>query len=240
MRIAAVEHTLPSRIVTNERIIRQVREHNRERLPASELARIEDTIDAYLTAAGTETRYELGDDERAIDFVLEASRRALVAADVSPNDVDFLIYAGVGRGWIEPAMACAVQAELGLRNATCFDIMDACASWLRALHVAYSFIRAGTYRRGLIVNCECGLYRHHAAWRFRSHDDLIHRLAMFTIGEAATATLLEADAVERDYYFTFQTVADHYRLCMVPLPGVDAFRAAVEDRLALDVLLAVA
>ena len=124
MRIAAVEHTLPSRIVTNERIIRQVREHNRERLPASELARIEDTIDAFLTAAGTEIRYQLGDDESAIDLVLKASRRVLAATNVSRDDVDLIIYTGVGRGWIEPAMASAVQAELELRNATGFDILD--------------------------------------------------------------------------------------------------------------------
>ena len=86
--------------------------------------------------------------------------RALDAAKLAPSDVDFLVYGGVGRAFIEPAMVNVIQAKLGLANATGFDIVDGCASWLRGLQIAHALFATGTYRRGLIVNCECGFGRY--------------------------------------------------------------------------------
>lgn len=110
-----------------------------------------EAVRSYLKAAGTETRYQLDTGEKAIDLVLQAGREALEDAQVAPEEVDLLIYTGIGRGWIEPAMANAVQAGLHLVNATSFDILDACASWLRALHVCQQHIRSGVYRSAMIV-----------------------------------------------------------------------------------------
>jgi 3-oxoacyl-[acyl-carrier-protein] synthase III len=229
MKIAAIRHAVPSQPITNAWVIRRIREENRSHLPSSELQAIEQTVDEFLAAAGTEVRYQLAEGERAIDFVVRAGREALQAGGAAPGDVDFLIYTGVGRGWVEPAMGTVVQAELGLTNATCFDVLDACASWLRALHVAYSYMRSGAYRCGLIVNCECGLYRSYADWRLAGVAELGHRLAGYTIGEAATATLVVADDVERDYYFRFRTFPEHFGLCMLPLGGATDFWPGAAD-----------
>lgn len=229
MKIAAVDHAVPSTPVTNEWIIRQIREHNAGHLSRKQLSALEDTVSGFLTSAGTETRYRLADDEKAIDFVVRAGRDALATARLAPEDIDFLIYTGVGRGWIEPAMATAVQAELKLVNATCFDILDACASWLRGLHVASGFIGSGTYRRGLIVNAECGLYRAYADWVLGSDEAAEHRLATYTIGEAATATVITDENRDKDWYFTFKTFPEHFRLCMLPLPSVADFWSGPTD-----------
>ena len=51
-------------------------------------------------------------------------------------------------------MANIFQAELGLGRATCFDVLDACASWIRSLQLAKALITAGTYRTVMILNCE--------------------------------------------------------------------------------------
>jgi len=49
------------------------------------------------------------------------------------------MYVGIGRGVLEPASANIYQDMLGLANATAFDVLDACASWLRAVHIARVF-----------------------------------------------------------------------------------------------------
>ncbi len=228
MNIAGVAHALPSKRITNEWILDRVRAENAGRLSRELLAQVEEHVRAFLAVAGTETRYQVAEGERAIDFALDAGRRALERAALSAADVDFLIYVGVGRGWIEPAMANIVQAELGLRNATCFDVLDACASWLRALQIAHSYLRSGAYRRGLIINCECG-FKEYGEWTVSDLQELDHRFATCTIGEAATATVVTNDAPDDDFYFRFRNFGEHHALCMIPLPTAGDFATARLD-----------
>jgi len=163
VKILTVQHAVPKRKVTNELVLAAIRERNKYELDERTQAVVERQLTHHFAAAGTQVRYIADEDERPIEFLLDAGRRALTAADLAPEDIDLLIYTGVGRGWLEPATANVVQSELKLVNATCFDILDACVSWLRAMHVAHAFIRSGVYHRCLIVNCESG---------FRDYVDL--------------------------------------------------------------------
>src|SRR5262249_16948164 len=160
--------------------------------------------------------------------VLRASGDALAEAGVTPGDVDLVLYTGVARGWMEPAMATVIQAELGLGHATSFDVLDACAAWLRALHVAHGHLRGRDYRVALMVTCECGMYRDLAAFACDDVAAIEHRLASFTVGEAATGTVVTADGPD-DALFLFRTFPQHYRLCMLPLRAQANFEAAAPD-----------
>ena len=106
--------------------------------------------------------------------------------------MDLLIYTGVARGWLEPATANLFQAELGLTNATCFDILDACASWIRSMAVADSFLQQGTYKTVMILTCELSA-NEYAEHELKSVEELESFFSGYTIGEAATATILTAD-----------------------------------------------
>jgi 3-oxoacyl-[acyl-carrier-protein] synthase III len=203
-------------------ILEHIRLHSRDRMPEADLRRLERRVSHGLAIAGTETRFVLADDERASDLVVRAGRQALANAGLVPTDLDFLLYTGVGRAAIEPAMASAVQASLGATNATAFDVVDACASWIRALHVAHCYFKAGAYRRGMIVNCEAGLYAH-AQWAFTSPDELDDRFAGFTIGEAATATVVSDATADDDFYFVFRTFGEHFHRCVIPQPSFASF-----------------
>jgi 3-oxoacyl-[acyl-carrier-protein] synthase III len=230
MRIAAVSHALPRRRLTNADVLDLIRAHSRDRLDAAALEVVTGAVEAFCAAAGTEVRHVLADDEKAVDVALRASRQALEDAGAGAEDVDLVIYAAVGRGWLEPAMAPAIQGELGLTRATSFDVLDACASWLRALHVAHGFLATGTYRCALIVGCECGLYRAWADFRFDNATALEHRLAAFTIGEAATATVVVADRSHDDWLFAFRTFPEFFELCLLPLAGIADFHPGTPDR----------
>jgi 3-oxoacyl-[acyl-carrier-protein] synthase III len=182
----------------------------------------------FFDLCGTQVRYKQQPGSRALDYVLEAARGAIDSAGVPPQEIDLLIYCGVGRGFLEPATANVVQAELGLSRATCFDILDACAGWLRAVQVAHSFLARGAYRCALIVNCECSLesFLHYDV---EDRDDFERRLAAFTIGEAATATVVRAGEEPDDFYFLFKTYGEHYALCMIPLPNAMDYLPAGAD-----------
>jgi 3-oxoacyl-[acyl-carrier-protein] synthase III len=229
MSIAAVERALPSRRVTNAWVLEELRRRNRGRLSPEALERLVTRVERGLAKAGTDVRYHLEDGESAFDLLAKATRGALARAGLAPEDVDLLIYGGVGRGWIEPAMMNPVQHELGLVNATGFDLMDACASWLRGLHVAHTFFRAGVYRRAVVVNCEVGIFRQHADWEFDRVEDMEHRFAAFTIGEAATATVLTDDTPDDDFYFTFKTFGEHFARCIIPLAGARDYLPSPPD-----------
>src|SRR5262245_63989068 len=146
MRIAAIAHAVPSRRTTNAEVVALVREQSRPLLGSDRADSVGDLVSRFLEGAGTDVRYRLADDEKAIDVVLRASRDALAESGVTPGDVDLVLYTGVARGGLEPAMATVIQAELGLGHATSFYVLDACAGWLRGLHVGHSHLRAAASR----------------------------------------------------------------------------------------------
>ena len=222
VRILSVQHALPSKRITNDDVRHLVREHNHDRFDERGLAGLQDQVVRLLDRAGTQVRYSLAEGERALPLVSDAAQRALEDSGMSPADVEFVIFVGVGRAFVEPAMANVVQAELGLRNATCFDVLDGCASWLRALQIAQLYLDSGTYRAGLIVNAECG-FAGYMDWRIRKPEDLVFHFATFTIGEAATATLVADDGQRASTYFRFRSFGDRYGLCMIPLEGAADF-----------------
>ncbi|MBW1769973.1 MAG: hypothetical protein JRJ17_02205, partial [Deltaproteobacteria bacterium] len=222
MRYCAIEYALPSKVVTNTEIIQEVISRSARYLTHKALDLLALRLDELFNKSITEVRYHRAKNERAIQFGIEAGRKALEAANMSPNDVDLLIYVGVGRGCIEPATANVFQKLLKLDKATCFDILDACASWLRAIHVAHSFIKTGMYKRIMVLNCEFN-FREYVDFEFKSLKDIEFNFPIFTIGEAATATIVDDSEEDDEYYATFRTWGDQHNLCKIPLPHFKEF-----------------
>ena len=87
-----------------------------------------------------------------------------------------------------------------MRTTNCFDITDACMSWVRAIHIAHLMLRAGTFRNVMVINGEFHLGIHDK-WTIETLDSLSYSFPMFTIGEAATATILLPD--EQEWQFDY-------------------------------------
>ncbi|HTK32069.1 MAG TPA: ketoacyl-ACP synthase III [Candidatus Saccharimonadaceae bacterium] len=218
MRIRSVAHALPSRVVTNDDLIARILCETNGSIGGERRPAFETALRGYFERTGAVTRHHRADGERALDFGILAGRRALERAGLDPGDVDLLIYVGVGRGFLEPATANVFQSALGLTSATCFDILDACASWVRALDVARHMIHGGGARRVLLLNCEFN-FEEYIRWDFQSADDLEHLGAGFTVGEAATAAVLEAGDEPDEFYRVFRTRGELHGLCQIPLPN---------------------
>lgn len=129
---------LPDNIVTN-----------------ADIAKIVETNDEWIrTRTGIRQRPIAAEDECNSTFAIRAGREALERADISPEDVDFLILATISPDMPLPATACFVQAELGAINAAAFDIAAACTGFIYALSIAEKFIKDGTAQNVLIIGSE--------------------------------------------------------------------------------------
>ncbi|WP_195179344.1 3-oxoacyl-ACP synthase III family protein [Mesorhizobium sp. INR15] len=220
---------LPSHRVGNDELIAEVLGRSAAHMNERQLRQLDRSFRVLFDAAGTKVRYLRAPEETAHDFVVGVANAALRRSGMSPGDIDLLIWVGVGRGFLEPATSVVFQDALHMVNATCFDVLDACASWLRALHVAHAHIRNGDYRNVMILNGEFN-FREYADFEFKSVSDLQHNFSTFTIGEAATATILSADSDEGDdFYASFRTHGDLRNLCMIPLPNLAQFNGAPAD-----------
>jgi len=222
MKYRAIEYAIPSRVVTNAELIQEIISRSKRHLTEKALDLLGARMDELFKKSITSVRYHRAKNEHAIQFGIEAGKKALEAANISPGDIDLLIYVGIGRGYIEPATSNVFQSLLNLKKATCFDILDACASWLRAIHVAHSFIKTGMYRNIMILNCEFN-FREYADFEFKSLKDIEFNFPTFTIGEAATATIVTDSDEDDQYYASFRTWGDQHKLCKIPLPNYSEY-----------------
>lgn len=217
MKFCALEYALPSKKVTNAEIIDRIISSSKPHLSPQDLKQLGNHMEEMFEKSITVIRYHRADDEHSIQFGIEAGKKALKAANMSPKDIDLLIYVGIGRGFLEPATANVFQNALGLKNATCFDILDACASWMRAMHVAQAFISNGNHKNIMVLNCEFN-FREFSNFVFRSLKELEYNFPTFTIGEASTAVIFTGSKRDDEYYASFKTWGYQHKLCKIPLP----------------------
>src|SRR6266851_1401622 len=80
-----------------------------------------DTSDEWIvTRTGIRERRIAGPGETTASLGLEASRRALAAAGLTPRDIDLIICATVTPEMMFPTTACFIQAGLGCRHVGAF------------------------------------------------------------------------------------------------------------------------
>jgi 3-oxoacyl-[acyl-carrier-protein] synthase III len=233
LRISSIAVRYPSLKVTNADILSWVAEHNPGVSPAR-LHRYQRQLERVLRRSGSQTRYfrDRSKGETALSLLLEALKVALARARIAPADVDLLIYCGVGRGFLEPAMAYFISNAAGLR-CECFDVLDACLSWVRSLYLAHSLFRTGSYSRIVVVNGEFNIFEAGFPQLFHvdGRNKWRYTFPAFTIGEAATATVLARS--DAGWNFHFRSDPSLVELCTLPLPSYGEFSQA-GDQVALN------
>lgn len=136
--VAGIGSFVPSRVVTND-----------------ELAQLMTTSDEWIqTRTGIRERRFAEEGVKCSDLALEACRRALDDAGMTPLDIDFLIFATLSPDHHFPGTACYLQPKLGTGPIGCLDVRNQCTGFLYSLTVADALIRAGVYKNILIVGAE--------------------------------------------------------------------------------------
>lgn len=89
------------------------------------------------------------------DGATQAARQALTKANLNSSSVQSLLYAGVCREHFEPATACRVASNLGIKgSAVVHDVSNACLGVLNAMVIVANQIELGQLQCGLVVACE--------------------------------------------------------------------------------------
>jgi 3-oxoacyl-[acyl-carrier-protein] synthase-3 len=132
-----------------------------------DLEKLVDTSDEWIyTRTGIRQRHIAADNENSSDLALNASRRALDAAGLAPEDIDLLIVATTTSDMVFPSTACLLQAKLGMTQGAAFDMQAVCSGFVYALATADQFMKCGQYRHALVVGSE--VYSRILDWQDRS------------------------------------------------------------------------
>ncbi|MGI6496469.1 MAG: beta-ketoacyl-ACP synthase III [Kiritimatiellia bacterium] len=131
---------LPPHVVTND-----------------DIAKTLDTTDEWIYShTGIRSRHIAGDGETTSSMAVKASRMALEAAGVSPDEIGLIILATSTPDYAPfPATACLVQAELGCSDCGAYDLQAACAGFIYALEQARGFVNGYPERKALVIGSEC-------------------------------------------------------------------------------------
>lgn len=99
-------------------------------------------------------------------------------------------------------------------------------SWVRAMQLVDNLFKSGSYRNALIINAEFNTHSGGPLYpenlKLRNREQLEYSFPSFTIGEAATATLLIPNESD-NFEFYFSTRPDLSDLCTIPLKNYEGF-----------------
>ena len=225
MKIDSARVVLPSRSVSNEAVLGLIREHSLG-LFAGNLDATLERISALLLRSGAEWRHWLDADETPIELTSRAVDEVLDDADCGKDEIELLVYTGVDRGFLDPANAYFIAQALGMDRVHCFDVVDACNGWSRALQLTYALFRTGVYKRALLVASEFPMFDggpvYPGLFKLRTRDEVSRSFAGFTLGEAAAAAVVSHDP-DRVWEFRFSSRPDLAHLCTLPLPGYQRY-----------------
>ena len=136
LRIAGVGYSVPDAVITND-----------------DLTKLYDTSDEWIyTRTGIKERRVVSGNENAVDLGENAARKAIEKAGINMADIDCVIAAASAPPQLYPALACNIQARLGIPNyVPAFDMTAACSGLIYALQVARGLIGAGLYKNILLI-----------------------------------------------------------------------------------------
>ncbi len=137
-RIAGTGHFAPAKVVTN-----------------ADLEKIVDTSDEWIRSrSGIERRHIAEPSQTTADLAEQASRAAMEAAGVAPEDIDFIVVGTTTPDLVFPNVGCILQDRLGIHGCPAFSLEAACSGFIYALSVADKFVSSGQSKCALVVGAE--------------------------------------------------------------------------------------
>ena len=147
-KIAGVGMAVPTQYLTND-----------------DLSELVDTNDEWIrTRTGIGKRHVISGDESLTSLAAEASKKALAAAGVAPEDLDLILLSTSSPDDLFGS-ACTVQAAIGATDALAVDLTAACSGFVVGVVNGVHFIRGGEYKNVLVVGAD--VLSRYVDWRDR-------------------------------------------------------------------------
>jgi len=137
-RILGLGTYVPARTVTNH-----------------DLAQVMETShDWIVERSGIEERHWVEPEDGNYTMGVKAARAALADAGIEASEIDCIVYATLSPDYFFPGCGVLVQRELGIGPVPAFDIRQQCSGFIYGLQMADVFIRAGQYKKVLVIGGE--------------------------------------------------------------------------------------
>jgi len=176
--------------------------------------------DRYIsTLAGVRERRFAPDGSSPSDLAIEASLNAINHAGIEASEIDYVIYCGIDRDWLEPATAHRVQHEIGADRAACFDVTNACHGLMNGLAIGDAFIGAKSAQTILVCTAELGSTTTKGVLDLLNQPGLTKErvrtlVGGLTLGDAGGAIIIRSSENNRGFRrFSFSSAGKHAGLC---------------------------
>jgi len=138
-RIAGIGMYVPANVVTNNDLLKYM-----------------DTSDEWIQERTgiTERRYAHRTDETTTTMGVEAAKIAIERAGISPQDIDFIIFATLSPDYYFPGCGVLLQRAMKMKEIGALDVRNQCSGFVYALSVGDQFIKTGMYKNILVVGAE--------------------------------------------------------------------------------------
>lgn len=98
---------------------------------------------------------DLAKDECPSGMAKQAALKALEAANLTPNDIDLILFSTTLPDQTMPNTASVLQEKLGItNNCPALDVNAACSGWVYLVPMADAMIKTGLYKHVLVVGSE--------------------------------------------------------------------------------------
>lgn len=138
-KIAGVGMYVPETVVKNDDLLKYM-----------------DTSDEWIQERTgiKERRYAHRTHETTTTMGVEAAKLAIERAGITPQDIDFIIFATLSPDYYFPGCGVLVQRAMKMKEIGALDVRNQCSGFLYALSIADQFIKSGMYKNILVIGSE--------------------------------------------------------------------------------------
>lgn len=121
----------------------------------TDLENIMDTNDNWIKErTGIEERRWVDNDLTTSQMGTYAAEIAIKNANISKDDIDFIIFATLSPDYYFPGCGVLIQNNLNIKEVGALDIRNQCSGFIYGLSIADQYIRSGMYKNILVVGSE--------------------------------------------------------------------------------------
>lgn len=138
-KIAGIGMYIPANVVTNNDLLKYM-----------------DTSDEWIQERTgiKERHYAHRTEETTTTMGVEAAKVAIERAGITPQDIDFIVFATLSPDYYFPGCGVLLQRAMKMKEIGALDVRNQCSGFLYALSVADQFIKTGMYKNILVVGAE--------------------------------------------------------------------------------------
>ena len=156
----------------------------------------EDHCAKFAESTGIRERRFANDDQCASDLCMAAAQAIFDKTEITPEDIDVLIFITQTQDYRTPGAGCIIQDKLGLSKKTLvYDCNIACSAFLHGLVMGYTFLELSNVKKVMLLVGD-------TLSKLVSHRD---KSTGMLLGDAGIATVLTKGDNFAESYFSMNT-----------------------------------